>query len=374
MIPKCTIIIPTYNRPKYLRRILSYYNGFEENYNIIVADSSSNENKKLNKKSVLIFSNLEIQYIDKYPSKIEPSHKITDALNYINTKYSVLCADDDFIIPNGINKSADFLENNQDFSCAHGHYISFNLKTDKIGEKNLYWQPIYPYKSILFTNAKERLFFHFSSYHPTLYAVHRTDLLKKIFKETIEFADDDRFGELLPSMLDLIYGKIKKLDIFYSAREMIIDSAGRTSKNFNDFTKDGTYVKKYIKFKTCLAKHLSKKSQLSIDESKKVIDEAMSAYLKKSYSKNFKGILIGKMNNLLNALDLPESVDRNIRMLYRKIFTPRYVLNRSKEIDDFKNTIESQNSKYFDDFEKIRSHVLLYVKNNNKNIKDTICD
>ena len=45
-----TIIIPTYNRPKYLERILSYYNGFKENYNIIVADSSLNENKEINKK------------------------------------------------------------------------------------------------------------------------------------------------------------------------------------------------------------------------------------------------------------------------------------------------------------------------------------
>ena len=103
MISKCTIVIPTFNRLKYLRRILSYYNGFEENYNIIVADSSSSKNKKLNNKSVLIFSNLDIQYIDKYPSKIEPNHKINDTLNYINTKYSVFCADDDFIIPKSID-------------------------------------------------------------------------------------------------------------------------------------------------------------------------------------------------------------------------------------------------------------------------------
>lgn len=363
MISKCTIIIPTFNRPRYLKRILSYYDKYGRDFNIIVADSSSNEKKKLNKKNILLFSDLNVQYLDNYSSKINPVYKITDALNYINTKYSVLCADDDFITPNGISRSVDFLEKNPNFSCAHGHYISFYFKNDKKEGKKLYWQPVYPFKSISFANAKERLSFHFSSYYPTIYAIHRTDLLKMIFKETIEFIDDDRFGELLPSMFDLIYGKMKKIDVLYSAREMIIDSASRTSKNVKDFTKDGTYMKKYIKFKTCLAKHLSKKSQLSIDESKKVIDEAMSAYLKKSYSKSFKGILIGKMSNILKALDLPEYVDRNIRMLYRKIFTSRYVLNRSKEIDDFKNTIESPNSKYFDDFDKIRNHVLLYANN-----------
>jgi len=53
----CTIIIPTYNRPDYLRRILSYYNEYGRDYNIIVADSSSDENKKMNKETISLLSN-----------------------------------------------------------------------------------------------------------------------------------------------------------------------------------------------------------------------------------------------------------------------------------------------------------------------------
>ena len=136
--------------------------------------------------------------------------------------------------------------------------------------------------------------------------------------------------------------------------EMIIDSGGRTSKTLNDFIKNGTFEKKYNKFRECLAKHLTKNSQVNSDEAKELIDKAMSVYLGRPYSKNYKGILIGKMINLLNALNLPESIDKSIRTLYKKIFTP--------EINDLKNTIESPNSKYFDDFNKIRNHVLLYAK------------
>lgn len=131
-----SLVIPTRNRPNRLRRLLDYYDKYGKGFNIIIADSSSNDNKKLNKKSVLIFSNLDIHYIDKYPSKIEASHKINNALNYVNTKYSVLCADDDFIIPNGINKSVDFLEKNSDFSVAQGKFIAFSIKNnDKKGTK-----------------------------------------------------------------------------------------------------------------------------------------------------------------------------------------------------------------------------------------------
>lgn len=274
------IIIPTYNRPKYLKRTLSYYNGFEENYNIIIADSGFDKNKKLNKEIIPKLFKLDISYIDKYSTNVNPYHKLADATNQTKTKYSVFCGDDDFITPRGINQSVDFLEKNQDFTVAHGQYISFYLRTNKKGRQQFLWNPIYLGKQINFPEARYRLFFHLSNYQiPTLYAVHKTDFLKMIFKETIKYTDDGRFGELLPSMLALIYGKMKHMDVLYGVREIIIDSGGRTSKNLNDFIKDRTYDRKYKKFKTCLAKHLTNNSQLSIDESKKVIDEAMSTYL-----------------------------------------------------------------------------------------------
>ncbi len=136
MISKCTIMIPTYNRPKYLKRILSYYNGFEENYNIIIADSSLNKNKEINKKYISAFSNLNILYLDHYSPKINAFHKFADMVNYADREYCVFCADDDFITPNGINQSVTFLEKNPDFSCAQGHYISFYLKINKMVPKN----------------------------------------------------------------------------------------------------------------------------------------------------------------------------------------------------------------------------------------------
>jgi hypothetical protein len=213
---------------------------------------------------------------------------------------------------------------------------------------------------------------HLSNYTlPTIYAVHRTELLKMAYKELLNSkVDPMQFGELLPSMLDLICGKKKSLDVLYAARQL--NSRVGHWPSLLEYMKAGKYEEEYIKFKNCLANHLIKNSQMNSNEAKELIDEAMFAYLKKYYSKNFKGILIGKMSNLLNALNLPETINKNTRMLYRKMFTPRYVLNRSKEIDDFKNTIESPNSKYFDDFNRIRTHVLLYAKNNNKNIKDRV--
>lgn len=359
---KCTIIIPTFNRPRYLKRILSYYDNYARDFNIIVADSSSNENKMINRKIISSLSNIDIQYLEKYSGRINLLSKLYSSLSYIKTKYSVFCADDDFITPNGINQSIDFLESNKDFTCAHGYYISFCLEADKKEEQQFYWKPIYPYNSIICTDAKARLLFLFSSYYQTFYAVHRTDFSKMVFKENCEFADDERFGELLTSMLDLIYGKMKKLDVLYNMREKIIDSLGATIRDFKGFMKDGTYEKKYNKFRTCLVKHLIKNFPISIDEAKELIDDAMSVYLKKHYFYSFGSILSHKISIFLDNLYLPESVKKSIRILYRRMFAPKYILNNLKEINDFQNKVESPNSKYFNDFEKIRNHVLLYEK------------
>lgn len=78
-----TITIPTYNRPNRLRRLLDYYNKYGKNFNIIVADSSTDENKLQNKKNISVFSNLDILYLDHNSSKINLFHKFADMVNYV---------------------------------------------------------------------------------------------------------------------------------------------------------------------------------------------------------------------------------------------------------------------------------------------------
>jgi len=352
-IERYTILITTYNRSNYLRRLLSYYNKFGENYNMIIVDSSSNENKKINKNIISKFSKLNILYIDKYSPTVKGHQKLLDAINQIETKYSVYCADDDFITPNGINQSVDFLEKNPDFSCAHGHYISFYLKTNKTGGKEIYWRPIYPFKSISFANAKERLSFHFSSYYPTIYAVHRTDLLKLIFKDAVKFTDDYRFGELLPSMLDSVYGKMMKIDVLYSARERIVGSAGQTSKNLNDFIKNGTCEKKYNKFRECLAKALVSVEDISKEKAYKIIDKAMNKYLGSSIFKL-------KLKAGLKRIIEHNVLLKKLYLVYRQFKTSKKQISMLDRLPAIE--YDNQENMYYEDFIRIKEIIEGYYK------------
>ncbi|MFC2004694.1 TIGR00180 family glycosyltransferase, partial [Chloroflexota bacterium] len=357
-----SLIIPTYNRPHYLHRILNYYDKYcdSEKYEIIIADSSSSENKRQNKNTVKYFPNLNILH-SKHPSDIHQYSKILSSLDQIKSEYCVICADDDFVTPNGIEQSVDFLEKNRDFTVVQGYYIGFKVRGDVEKESQFWWKYSNANQSITFPNPQDRLCYHLSNYiTTTFHGVHRTDFLKMAFTETSRFTDDFSFGELLPTMLTLIYGKLKCLDLLFAARDsgtIRIHTSPEYQKTLADFIKEGTYNDKYAKFRDCLSMHLSKESQLDIEESKKIVDDAMSAYMKKCYPPKSKLSLRSKTAALttrtglfLDRSNLPDWLDKGIRKSYRRV-------TGSNDITE-KATDESIPPNYLEDFNRIRHHVL----------------
>ncbi|MFC1952765.1 TIGR00180 family glycosyltransferase [Chloroflexota bacterium] len=318
----CNIIIPTYNRPAYLKRILHYYNDCKIGYQIIVADSSTYENKELNYRIIKQFPDLDILYTGKYPNSIEANRKIFQVLELIKTKYCVICGDDDFITPNGINQSADFLENNQDFSVVQGYYVAFRIQNKVEKELQFEWKYTDSNQSIVFPDSEDRTSYHLSNYAvTTFYGVHRTNLLKMIFSESLKYSDDFYFGELLLTMLTLIYGKLKCLNILFAVRDSPVThmySPHIKQESLADYIKVGTYQEKYARFVDCLSTHLSLQAQIDIEKSEEIINDAMSTYLKKYVFPNIKTPWTTKISMSMERLNLPGWLDEGIRKAYRR--------------------------------------------------------
>jgi len=101
MFKDLTLVIPTHNRPKRLRRILEYYSEIE--IRIMICDSSKDKfPKKYLGKNVKHFHYKNWPY----------SKKLSNCIKKVKTKYLLICADDDFIIPSAIKKCIDFLVKN----------------------------------------------------------------------------------------------------------------------------------------------------------------------------------------------------------------------------------------------------------------------
>lgn len=341
-----TLIIPTYNRPKLLQRILDFYSKYNLNFDVIIADSSKSVNKKLNKKIVKLFPKLNTRYIDKFSSNLVSHHKFAKIVKFVKTKYLCFCADDDFLIPNGLNEAVNFLEKNPSYSAAHGTYIHFYIFNDPLRGKRFWWNFRYVYESISSSSPITRLTNHLSNYYQILWAVRRTDVVKLCYEEFLKSEVNPwLFGELLPDLLTLIYGKMKRLNNFYSAREAFSTSYSYWP-SLMDAKSSGTYDKEYVTFKKTLVNNLSKFSKVSKETLSKLIDQNMKRHLSHSTQEH----LTGRINFILRRFP---PLFKTVRFLHAK-----YLFSKLKK--DRIGIIDNPVSKYFSDFNQIKQIVLKY--------------
>ena len=356
-----TIIIPIHNRILFLPQVLEYYRYFKDQIKprIIVADSSSPENLTQNRDAIKKFNDVNIAYIPIQGANRTLFHKIAEALDSVETEFCVCCADDDFITASGLKETVEFLKNNKDFVAAHGNYISFYTKSSSYNNhEEFYWQPIYSNHSIEPDLPSERLTDQFLNYKQTLYAVHRTDVLKRIYREIMANLDIEvrvlLFSELLSAMLASIAGKIKDLNVFYSARREHATYQGQHIKwpMIRDYAEDGRLEGESVEFKECLVKHLlATEADLSSEKAKILVNEGWANALKKGLPPDRFRHLVLNTSTFLKNKNAPSWTYDMLKKIYRT-FVP---VKRGGKAGDFSGTDLAQ---YNDDLQTLKDVVL----------------
>lgn len=165
----CLLIIS--NRVNFLKNIFDFYKDVK--FKIIIAHNikkkiypPSNENIKL------IFIDEELGL----PRTIK-------VLNKIEEKYLMLFSDDDFVFPEIIEKSVNFLENNPKYSNAHGLQLSFKvINKEIVSNKNILDYSLVNFYSDS-KNEKIRLMQYFSNrYDDKLLSIMNKKLFLDIYK------------------------------------------------------------------------------------------------------------------------------------------------------------------------------------------------
>jgi len=245
-----TCIVPTHNRPHFLRRLLKFYKAFPPSHPFLIVDTSHaaaaaenvtviNDAKESLK---LDYRHVDMNYID----------KCVYGLQETSTPYAIFCADDDLIFPDAIRPCVEFLNQSPQYSAALG-------KTVQISPT----RPIRPARQLQvlrgysieqpqpLDRCRQMITQLFSSY----YAVYRTEILRDNFRLTSANTDTrlNAYGsEMMLSQLSVLRGKIKVLPMMYSIRERHDDNLGST-------VRDGVQQEPealYQRFKSCLAAQL----------------------------------------------------------------------------------------------------------------------
>ena len=301
-----TIVIITYNRYKFLMRLLKFYDNYDHHFQYLILDSSSHE---LNDE-VKNYLGRENVFYKKYDSSIFFAHKIADGCQFIKTSYCVLCAYDDFLIPEGILESRNFLKENADFASAHGLYFNHTSAEDA-QKKGFTIGPLYGNISSAESDSSvKRLNSYMSGvtgYYP-MYAVHRTGLFQHIWKETNVYVSDWGLSELFPCALSFIYGKMKVLPVFYSSREP------NTYTSFNENRNREMYNQEKVKMAIKgLGKHLCTFVNMDKDKSFYIATHALNTYL--AY---FEKKMANRRGHLTAWFQLRKMI--GVRTRFRKLF------------------------------------------------------
>ena len=213
-LPNYTLVIPTYNRPRKLASLLAYLEREGSGFPIHVLDSSQSVNRDLNRSSIDRVR-LDVEYRE-YDEDLDPFDKFLEGVERVDTTYCQLCADDDLIFVDGINRAVQTLEASPDHLCAHGYYFMFLRDANDAMDIPfiLYFSP-----TIDAGDPLVRLRDQFRNYQALTYGVYRTATMREILG-AVQGVSSTLAKELLSGALTVVKGKSKRLNCFTHARSM----------------------------------------------------------------------------------------------------------------------------------------------------------
>lgn len=265
MLDKVTLIIATKNRHVYLNRVLDYYS--QTPLKIIVADATEHAYNT---------ASLSQNVTYKHFPNIHYAIKLNEVAQTINTEYCLLCADDDFITLDGIEKSVEFLENHKDYSSAQGNYVAYYYVGGKLSFVPLYVSGIG--LDINEHDPMDRAKRFFGSGIQMYYCVHRAGNFKEIFEIAAGKIRSLNLLEYHIGLTTLINGKHKVLPVFFGCRELLYNSAGKTAGIDELFTKP-KYEAEFKIFLEVISKKLANSCNINYELAETSLKSMISLYL-----------------------------------------------------------------------------------------------
>lgn len=205
-----TLVIPTFNRPELLKKIIQYYRDRAPWIDLLVLDSSRTEVARQNAAALSLFG-AGVSHVV-FPQDVAVVSKLSEGLALVRTPTVSFCADDDLVFPQGLSEAIAFLRDHHDYVGAHGLYLNFRTERRDVFLSNEYSGP-----SIEATHSGARVFQLCQKYESLFYAVFRTTDARGIYA-ALTAISTIHFQELFQSVAAVIQGKAKRLPVIYGAR------------------------------------------------------------------------------------------------------------------------------------------------------------
>jgi glycosyltransferase domain-containing protein len=209
-----TLVIPTYNRPKPLRALLTYLSATALQARILILDSSAPKLRAVNRK-IIESAKLKLDCTE-FPTETRPFDKFREGVHKVTTQFCALCADDDLVVLDGVKRCLDVLRANPQASVAQGYSFSFLCQPN--GNMDL-GNILYFSSTIEDATPLARVAKLFARYQAATYGNYRTRVLQRTF-DTLKPMTSILARELLGSALAAVEGQMIRVPCFSHGRSM----------------------------------------------------------------------------------------------------------------------------------------------------------
>ncbi|MDD3296571.1 MAG: TIGR00180 family glycosyltransferase [Candidatus Omnitrophica bacterium] len=315
-----SIVIPTKNRSDFLIRLLNYYYDLDYKHWICIGDSSDSSHAERIKKEIdRLKHKLKITY-RQYPG-LNDLACYRELIDSVKTPYIVYIADDDFLIPRGLEACIEFLESNKDYTAANGEAFVFSLK-DSGPKGEISSLSRYKQKCLEADKAGQRLIAYLEDYFVTLFSVQKTGVWKTMYKDVLSISNRQFAGELLPACLSAVEGKIKHLGCLYLARQ--VHDLRYCVSDVYDWLVAPDFGSSYETFSGILIKAIMEKDNLRQEKASQMVKQAFWRHLsivipgkyKYCYGRNSTNVFTKLKDNLKSVSFMPKAINNIKSILY----------------------------------------------------------
>ena len=204
-----SLVVPTRNRPAHLRRLLAYLQAAGYPGRIHLADSSTGAQRTEVEGMQARFPELWLEPL-LFPDGHPLAQSLIDALGQIDSPLVMVCADDDFVVPQALERCVAFLQQHPDHVAARGKAVAFEFRRPQPGgdiglEVGFTLQPMHAYAQ---DGAAARLLAFMRRYSSTLYSVGRRTAVRDALAAAQAVTTNPVFFGYLASCLTVAQGRV----------------------------------------------------------------------------------------------------------------------------------------------------------------------
>ena len=327
-----SILIPTKNNPIDLYERIFFYNFFEFKGEILIGDSSNEENIKIFKN---LLNKLEIKIKINYLTfpDLSESNTTKRLIKASSFDFLVWSGDDDFFVPKTLYKCVNFLKKNLNFASVHGKGLVLMIENNKILSQWQYKQP-----NFIGETAEKRLEKYLVSGGDTHYSVHRKSIMVKMYSNVDKFKTHMVSAADLPIYMSIINGNMAEINE-YSIIRTVYKKRRHDYKNiFMNGLQDKNWLNDNIKLIDVMSNEICNNEKISYDDAETIVRHFLkeinlnqiSKFMEPQIKINFLYLLLAKIKNKFNSI-----------LTFKNLRKDDYLENINIELKIIKNIIIS---------------------------------